>query len=183
MTDTYKMDLCRQIDHMRAVFQSHNQMRGEELDAFVTLCYNAVFDNNSVLIQSLLPILNQTSQVRVIVNRLDNRLQNIPAPPVQQRIVIPSPGACCTKCDVPFIKYKRRTTLTCGCKYHKNCINDTADCIKCGKVEAKPECSICIDAIDKKTQITTICNHTYHKKCLIKWKHINKSCPMCRHAL
>jgi hypothetical protein len=50
-------------------------------------------------------------------------------------------------------------------------------------------CSICLENINKKSnQITkTYCNHTFHKKCLRKWCHINNkyqsgigTCPLCR---
>ena len=41
------------------------------------------------------------------------------------------------------------------------------------------ECAICLGKI-KSDKITTACNHTYHKKCLNKWKRIHSSCPLCR---
>ena len=177
------MDLCRQIDHMRAVFESHNQMRGEELDNFITMCYDTVFENDSGRMVSLLCLLNKTSQITEIVNRLDDRLQYSPAPSSPQRSVIPKPAACCTKCDVAFIKHKRRTTLSCGCKYHKTCNDGTSDCVKCEKVEEGEECSICLDVIANKDCVKTSCGHQYHKKCLSKWKRINKNCPLCRRDL
>lgn len=38
-------------------------------------------------------------------------------------------------------------------------------------------CSICLK---KKIDITTLCNHQFHNKCLSEWLNINNSCPICR---
>ena len=40
-------------------------------------------------------------------------------------------------------------------------------------------CSICLTG---NTDYTTNCNHTFHKKCIDKWKHHN-TCPYCRKEL
>lgn len=55
-------------------------------------------------------------------------------------------------------------------------------------METNNECSICMEELKKDTlnkevtsNITTICNHTYHEKCIVKWVKQNKnSCPICR---
>ncbi len=38
-------------------------------------------------------------------------------------------------------------------------------------------CVICMERIDSGT-ITTVCNHTFHIQCLVKWE--DSSCPVCR---
>lgn len=42
-------------------------------------------------------------------------------------------------------------------------------------------CSICLDYYIKDIEINRLpCHHIFHKKCLIDWFIINKSCPICR---
>jgi len=45
------------------------------------------------------------------------------------------------------------------------------------------QCCVCLENIDAKTCITTICEHKFHTPCLKKWKEKNKSCPICRENL
>ena len=40
-------------------------------------------------------------------------------------------------------------------------------------------CSICLES-HANGIITTICNHQYHFKCLIRWLNIDATCPECR---
>ena len=43
------------------------------------------------------------------------------------------------------------------------------------------QCPICMEEIHTRNAKTLDCNHTFHKKCLNKWKmEGNRSCPMCR---
>jgi len=46
------------------------------------------------------------------------------------------------------------------------------------KLIAKPQCSICIDSINKVDVCTTLCKHTFHKSCIDTWA--NQDCPLCR---
>jgi hypothetical protein len=55
--------------------------------------------------------------------------------------------------------------------------------------EHKDECSICIQVMDPSSTMTTLCNHTYHRKCLYPMfdDAVKKcsaqpkiSCPLCR---
>lgn len=49
------------------------------------------------------------------------------------------------------------------------------------KLEIYPTCSICLNYCIK--PFTTICNHTFHRRCLNKWLRIKKECPFCRNSL
>lgn len=43
------------------------------------------------------------------------------------------------------------------------------------------ECSICMDAIEGNTNIsTTACGHTFHHQCLYNWHRRHTNCPLCR---
>ena len=43
------------------------------------------------------------------------------------------------------------------------------------------QCPICMEEIHIRNAKTIGCNHTFHKKCLNKWKmEGNRSCPICR---
>ena len=43
------------------------------------------------------------------------------------------------------------------------------------------ECSICMDAIQGNTNIsTTECGHSFHHQCLYKWNRRHTNCPLCR---
>jgi hypothetical protein len=43
------------------------------------------------------------------------------------------------------------------------------------------ECVICIEDINVNEKIIKLsCNHYYHKKCLLPWINVSKTCPMCR---
>lgn len=41
------------------------------------------------------------------------------------------------------------------------------------------KCSICLDS---KTELisTLYCNHSFHKKCIMKWLETSNVCPICR---
>ena len=43
------------------------------------------------------------------------------------------------------------------------------------------KCSICMENINnKKNLYRSICNHKFHKNCIIKWLEIKPNCPYCR---
>lgn len=42
------------------------------------------------------------------------------------------------------------------------------------------DCPICFDESDNSIIVKTTCNHYFHKKCLLEWFNVKKSCPMCR---
>lgn len=43
------------------------------------------------------------------------------------------------------------------------------------------ECSICMEAIQGNTNIsTTECGHSFHHQCLYKWNRRHTNCPLCR---
>lgn len=47
------------------------------------------------------------------------------------------------------------------------------------------ECGICYGHYQNDEDIILLkrCCHHYHKKCIMRWFRINKSCPMCRKPL
>lgn len=49
------------------------------------------------------------------------------------------------------------------------------------------ECGICLDECKSANGVcTTICNHKFHKTCLLKWEQSRQkvyNCPMCRKKL
>ena len=53
--------------------------------------------------------------------------------------------------------------------------------LKCGSLNEKNNfCPICLEIILKKENFLSICNHCYHKKCVLdQLKHSN-FCPLCR---
>jgi len=60
----------------------------------------------------------------------------------------------------------------------KECIcKDENNCIKSG------ECHICLDIFNQNEEkIILKCKHDFHKECIYKWLHHEKTnCPICRH--
>ena len=44
-----------------------------------------------------------------------------------------------------------------------------------------PECSICLSKIKNDKKFTIInCKHSFHIKCISRWKRTSNECPMCR---
>lgn len=41
------------------------------------------------------------------------------------------------------------------------------------------ECTICLDPLVNGIVMQTPCNHQYHKKCILDWYNIKKTCPLC----
>lgn len=48
----------------------------------------------------------------------------------------------------------------------------------------KITCSICLDYVEctSNEKYETNCEHTFHRKCIMHWVEINKTCPMCRNG-
>jgi len=44
-------------------------------------------------------------------------------------------------------------------------------------------CSICLETIKEEDKFKTTCDHFFHRKCIIEWYDIKKSCPFCRNNL
>ena len=41
------------------------------------------------------------------------------------------------------------------------------------------QCPVCLDTMN--TQVRTLsCGHTFHLRCLERWKRVSRTCPMCR---
>jgi len=52
--------------------------------------------------------------------------------------------------------------------------------------ESEILCPICLEAMDEEEGnlfTVTACSHTYHMKCIEKWKEKSRKCPCCRGAL
>ena len=58
--------------------------------------------------------------------------------------------------------------------------SDNFDHIVDIKDKTKNECIICFINYKNNNMITTKCNHSFHKKCLLKWLKIDNICPVCR---
>jgi hypothetical protein len=53
-----------------------------------------------------------------------------------------------------------------------------------GLEEQIDECIICMENFENHDKILkTICNHIYHRKCIVKWMLQNRNCPICRKKL
>jgi len=48
------------------------------------------------------------------------------------------------------------------------------------KINIDEICSICLFP---NCEIITICNHCFHKNCILQWSINNLTCPMCRRVL
>ena len=47
-------------------------------------------------------------------------------------------------------------------------------------IEQEKECSICLEVINFGTEITTPCNHIFHRECLSQNFNNSSNCPLCR---
>lgn len=51
-------------------------------------------------------------------------------------------------------------------------------------VKADTNCSICLETCEPEdTVVTGICNHSYHRDCIVGWLQIKNECPYCRKGL
>lgn len=51
----------------------------------------------------------------------------------------------------------------------------------CIKNDTEDTCSICLENYKKgEEQLSLLCNHQYHKKCITEWFKIKSTCPCCR---
>ncbi|GBN65842.1 hypothetical protein AVEN_82879-1 [Araneus ventricosus] len=42
------------------------------------------------------------------------------------------------------------------------------------------ECSICLNSCKFKRMLKLLCDHRFHKKCILKWFQVDIRCPLCR---
>lgn len=45
------------------------------------------------------------------------------------------------------------------------------------------DCSICYENINQETQLTTECNHIFHRECILRWTLRHNTCPLCRRSI
>jgi len=57
----------------------------------------------------------------------------------------------------------RRSTTGDKCTQHSTC-----------------SCPVCFGNMTESTSRTLPCNHTFHSRCLERWKRTSNTCPMCR---
>lgn len=85
-----------------------------------------------------------------------------------------------------YIYQEEERTSTTRC-YHlkKECskcsikqyIDNLQDC----EPKEHDSCSICYNEYEKGENVgKLLCNHFYHKKCILKWMETSKTCPLCR---
>ena len=51
---------------------------------------------------------------------------------------------------------------------------------KCFQHTNENPCSICTEPLRPDTSRTLPCNHTFHNRCIDRWKRVSLTCPMCR---
>jgi len=60
-------------------------------------------------------------------------------------------------------------------------VNETINKLKFKKNKTICKCIICLENIDKKTQVYKLkCKHNFHKTCLKNWLKQKLECPVCR---
>lgn len=45
-----------------------------------------------------------------------------------------------------------------------------------------PDCSICLMILDSDIH-TTLCDHSFHRLCMLEWMNYNNTCPLCRNVM
>lgn len=45
-----------------------------------------------------------------------------------------------------------------------------------------PDCSICLMILDSDIH-TTVCDHSFHRLCMLEWMNYNNTCPLCRNVM
>lgn len=49
------------------------------------------------------------------------------------------------------------------------------------EIKKAPDCPVCLSPILRRDMMTTVCSHSYHKRCLERWlRRGSTSCPTCR---
>lgn len=69
---------------------------------------------------------------------------------------------------------------------NKEFINTSLDnyIIKWNNYVETSSCTICLEDYDTNEEIVkTLCNHYFHKKCIVDWCIMNNSCPICRKVI
>ena len=55
---------------------------------------------------------------------------------------------------------------------------------KCAKCCNQKICVICYENFDENSTIyNLVCNHIFHKKCLLEWSKYSDFCPICKEEL
>jgi len=61
---------------------------------------------------------------------------------------------------------------------------DGSQCMRLGAPRCfqhiENQCSICLSNMNSGNSRCLDCTHSFHKKCLERWKRTNRTCPMCR---
>lgn len=50
---------------------------------------------------------------------------------------------------------------------------------RCGAHTQIGQCPVCLDEIGRQSR-TLECGHTFHVRCLERWKRVSRTCPLCR---
>lgn len=48
------------------------------------------------------------------------------------------------------------------------------------RIHGGPQCPVCLEMMDLSTTRTLECRHSFHERCLERWKRTSRTCPMCR---
>ena len=63
------------------------------------------------------------------------------------------------------------------CRNGRKCTRKGAD--RCFQHQDN-QCSVCLENMNANNSRQIGCNHTFHKRCLERWKRTSRTCPMCR---
>jgi hypothetical protein len=67
------------------------------------------------------------------------------------------------------------TRLGAQCRRNSNAGSD-----RCGLHQEGDQCSICMTNMLPRSSRQLPCSHTFHVRCIDRWKRSSRTCPMCR---
>lgn len=190
LTEEAKLDYELKVIQSAELLQSLGHMTDQQYVDYLEYCNRLINNGTTSSIEALKTAIKNT---QAIITMIHNTTRNERSVIIDNLKCKKENNQCCSKCNVNFVKYERRTTLSCGCKYHKQCKSQTEKCDKCVPKQEEvvqeedhkhEDCSICLEQLDNENDIiTTKCNHKFHKECLSEWKKVNNTCPLCRGKL
>ena len=87
-----------------------------------------------------------------------------------------SPAEPQHRLDKPFVKSSRvASSLPTTKPQSQNAVNKTS---KCREVD---KCAVCLNGLNRESLLAqTPCGHVFHVTCLLGWRKIKESCPLCQ---
>jgi len=131
------------------------------LEAFHVICKSTaelLFHENEQYIHDNYPEINPNKIKEILPNILSKRTKH---PDFSKRDII---GCMCNKipCDIRYSNYITETMPICE--------------------PSLDDCSICLEPLATKQCVKTLCNHIFHRLCMLKTEKMCKfpPCPLCR---